>query len=129
MTEPHWLTMPRAGFIHEAVIAMGGGAYGLRDMALLQSALARPQNHDAYGVTDVFQLAASCAEAVSRNHAFVDGNKRTAFYVAVDFLEQNGSLLKPAVGVEHAEMMEQLGQGLLDRDKVAAHFETYSESL
>ena len=59
MTEPKWVSRQQVEFIHDAVIEMGGGAYG-----------------------------ASYAEAISRNHAFVDGNKRTAFYVAVDFLEQ-----------------------------------------
>ena len=48
-------------FIHEAVIEMGGGAHGLRDVVLLESALARPQNQHAYGETDTFQLGASYA--------------------------------------------------------------------
>ena len=82
MTDPKWVTRQQVEFIHEAVIEMAGGASGLRDAALLESALARPQNQYAYGDTDTFQLAAS--------YAFVDGNKRTAFYVAVDFLEQTG---------------------------------------
>ena len=74
-------------FIHEAVIEIGDGAHGLRDAALLDSALARLQNQHAYGEIDTFQLAACYAEGILRNHAFVDGNKRTAFYVAADFLE------------------------------------------
>lgn len=106
MTKPKWITRKQVEFIHEAVIEMGGGAHGLRDAALLESALARPQNQHSYGETDTFQLAASYAEGISRNHAFVDGNKRTAFYVAADFLEQNGYQLQAAEGVEHAEMME-----------------------
>jgi death-on-curing protein len=127
MTEPDWVTRQQVEFIHDAVIEMGGGSHGLRDAALLESALARPQNQHAYGETDTFQFAASYAEAISRNHAFVDGNKRTAFYVAVDFLEQNGFLLQAAKGVEHAEMMEQLGQRKIPRDQAAAHFREYSE--
>ena len=129
MTEPKWVTRQQVEFIHEAVIEMAGGAQGLRDAALLESALARPQNQYAYGETDTFQLAASYAEAISRNHAFVDGNKRTAFYVAVDFLEQNGFQLQAAKGVEHAEMMEQLGQGKITRDQAAAHLREYSTDL
>jgi len=127
MTEPKWVTRQQVEFIHEAVIEMAGGAQGLRDAALLESALARPQNQYAYGETDTFQLAASYAEAISRNHAFVDGNKRTAFYVAVDFLEQNGFQLQAAKDVEHAEMMEQLGQGKITRVQAAAHLREYSE--
>ena len=127
MTTPKWVTRDQVAFIHDAVIDIGGGAYGLRDIDLLESALARPQNQYAYGETDTFHLAASYAEAISRNHAFVDGNKRTAFYVAVDFLEQNGFQLQTAKGVEHAEMMEQLGQGKITRDQAAAHFRTHSK--
>ncbi len=129
MTAPIWVTRQQVEFIHEAVIEIAGGAQGLRDAALLESALARPQNQYAYGETDTFQLAASYAEAISRNHAFVDGNKRTAFYVAVDFLEQNGFLLQAAEGVEHAEMMEQLGQGTITRDQAAAHLRKHSVDL
>lgn len=129
MTDPKWVTRQQVEFIHEAVIEMAGGGQGLRDAALLESALARPQNQYAYGETDTFQLAASYAEAISRNHAFVDGNKRTAFYVAVDFLEQNGFQLQPAKGVEHAKMMEQLGQGKITRDQATAHLREHSQAM
>lgn len=127
MIEPKWITRPQVEFIHEAVIEMGGGAHGLRDAALLESALARPQNQYAYGETDRFQLAASYAEGISRNHAFVDGNKRTAFYAAADFLEQNGHVLQAVSGGEHADMMELLGQGIITREQAAAHLRLYSQ--
>lgn len=129
MTEPKWITRQQVEFIHEAVIKMGGGAQGLRDAALLESALSRPQNQHAYGEIDTFQIAASYAEGISRNHAFVDGNKRTAFYVAADFLEQNGHRLEAAEGVEHAEMMELLGQGKLTRKQAASHLRKYSQTF
>jgi len=129
MTQPKWVTRQQVEFIHEGVIEIGGGSHGLRDAALLESALARPQNQYAYGETDTFQLAASYAEGISRNHAFVDGNKRTAFYVASDFLEQNGYELQAAKGHEHAEMMEQLGQGKISREEAAAHLREYSNVL
>lgn len=129
MTDPKWITRQQVEFIHEAVIDMAGGAPGLRDPALLESALARPQNQHAYGETDIFQLAASYAEGISRNHAFVDGNKRTAFYAAADFLEQNGHLLKATEGAEHAEMMELLGQGKIIRDQAANHLRKYALPL
>ena len=129
MTEPKWITRQQVEFIHEAVIELGGGARGLRDAALLESALARSKNQHAYGEVDIFQLAAIYAEGISRNHAFVDGNKRTAFYVAADFLEQNGHQLQAAEGVEHAEMMELLGQGKLTRDQAANHLRKYSQII
>ena len=129
MTDPKWITRQQVEFIHEAVIDMAGGAQGLRDAALLESALARPQNQHAYGEADRFQLAASYAEGISRNHAFIDGNKRTAFYAAADFLEQNGHLLKEAEGAEHAEMMELLGQGKITREQAANHLRKYMQPL
>lgn len=129
MIDPRWITYQQVEFIYEAVIDMTGGAQGLRDPALLESALARPQNQHVYGETYRFQLAASYAEAISRNHAFVDGKKRTAFYAAVDFLEQNGHLLNDAEGAEHAEIMELLGQGKITRDLAASHLRKYAQPL
>ena len=129
MTNPTWVTRQQIEFIHEAVIEIGGGAYGLRDADLLESALGRPQNQHAYGETDTFQLAAGYAESISRNHAFVDGNKRTAFYAAADFLEQNGYRLQAAEGVEHAEMMVLLGQGKITRQQAADHLHKYSHAI
>ena len=113
--------------LHLGVIEIGGGSHGLRDDALLESALARPRNLYAYGETDIFQLAASYAEAVARNRPFVDGNKRTAFMIAVDYLDMNGCVLRPANGIEYAEMMERLGQGTLTRESVGGLFADRSE--
>lgn len=129
MNPPKWVTAELVEFIHEAVIELGGGSYGLRDTALLESALARPQNQHSFGEEDIFHLAASYAEAISRNHAFVDGNKRTAFFVASDFLEQNGHELQAAKGVEHAEMMELLGQGKVSRKEAAEHLRKHSSQI
>ena len=128
MIEPKWITREQVEYIHEGVIEIGGGSHGLRDDALLESALARPQNQYAYGETDTFQLAASYAEGISRNHAFVDGNKRTAFYAASDFLEQNGYELQAVKGHEHAEMMEKLGQGKITREEASQHLKEYSRA-
>lgn len=74
-------------------MAAFGGADGVRDEGLLESALARPENLAAYGDPDVFDLAAAYAFGIVRNHAFVDGNKRTAFVTAALFLDLNGKSL------------------------------------
>jgi len=126
--DPKWVTRRLVEYIHEGVIEIGGGAHGLRDAALLESALARPQNLHAYGETDIFELAASYAEGIARNHAFVDGNKRTAFFVASDFLEQNGYELRRAVDQEHADMMVELGQGNITREEAAEHLRKHSQA-
>jgi death-on-curing protein len=72
------------------VLAGFGGPAGVRDHGLLASALARPRNLFAYGKPTLFTLAASYAFGLAKNHPFIDGNKRTAFIVAVVFLELNG---------------------------------------
>jgi len=112
--------------MHDCVLELAGGARGLRDGDLLESALARPMNLYVFGETSLFELAACYAEAIARNHAFVDGNKRTAFFVASDFLDQNGYELQAAVDQEHADMMVELAQGKMTRADAAAHLRSHS---
>jgi death on curing protein len=88
--EPRWISKLMALAIHEQLLAEHGGASGLRDEGGLESALASPVNRFHYGDTDTVALAAAYALAISRNHPFVDGNKRLAFVLAVVFLELNG---------------------------------------
>lgn len=126
MSEPKWLSRREVERLHTKVIDIAGGSHGLRDAGLLESALARPQNLFSYGEDDVFQLAASYAEGIARNHAFVDGNKRTAFQSAHFFLARNGQALQPAKGDEHANMMESFAQGHMSREQVATHLAKYS---
>ena len=76
--------------LHEEQLAEHGGAVGLRDVGLLQSALARPQHLAAYGEPDVAALAAAYGYGIARNHPFIDGNKRAAFTVTELFLILNG---------------------------------------
>jgi death-on-curing protein len=76
--------------VHDEQLAEHGGAAGVRDAGLLESALARPRNLAHYGAPDVADLAASYAHGLARNHPFIDGNKRTAFVAAELFLALNG---------------------------------------
>lgn len=85
-----WISKAAVLAIHERLLADHGGAAGLRDEGLLDSALARPRNHAAYGRADVARLAAAYAAAITRNHPFVDGNKRVALTIAGVFMELNG---------------------------------------
>lgn len=87
---PRWVSKSAALAIHEALLSAHGGAVGVRDEALLESALTSPRNRFAYEKPDVFQLAAAYAHALTRNHPFHDGNKRVALTVAGVFLELNG---------------------------------------
>jgi death-on-curing protein len=129
MSEPKWLTRAEVERIHDKVIEVGGGSDGLRDASLLESALARPKNHHAYGENDRFQLAASYAESISRNHAFVDGNKRTAWTAAEVFLRKHGKAIKSREDDQHAEMMENLGQGKITREQAAEYLRENSKEL
>jgi death-on-curing protein len=80
--------------VHDAQLAEHGGGAGTRDLGLLDSALGRPQNLAAYGEPDVAALAAAYGYGISRNHPFIDGNKRTGFVAAELFLRLNGYTLE-----------------------------------
>lgn len=90
MTEPDWVDLAVALAIHDEQLAEHGGQSGVRDQGLLESALARPRNQFSYGETSITRLAASYAFGISRNHPFLDGNKRTSLVVAELFLNLNG---------------------------------------
>jgi death-on-curing protein len=90
VTEPVWLSPELVIAIHDEQLAEFGGASGLRDAGALESALARPLNRYHYGNTELASLAAAYGFGLSRNDAFVDGNKRTALLAIVTFLGLNG---------------------------------------
>ena len=85
-----WVDKRALLLLHDESLAEHGGAPGIRDEGLLDSALARPLNLDAYGTPDFADLAASYAIGLAKNHAFVDGNKRAAFLATGMFLYLNG---------------------------------------
>jgi death on curing protein len=84
-----WIDVTMAQFIHDDQIAAHGGSYGILNEGLLESALARPRNLHAYEQADLFALAAAYGYGIAKNHAFIDGNKRTAFLVMFTFLKVN----------------------------------------
>jgi death-on-curing protein len=90
VNEPEWLDVNIMLDIHAEQLALFGGADGVRDLGLLESALARPLNKHAYGETDLAALAAAYGFGIAKNHPFVDGNKRAAFASIVVFLGLNG---------------------------------------
>lgn len=110
MTEPIWLRLDVINQVHEMQLAEHGGAPGVRDAGLLESALAHPINAYAYGMEDLCSLAARYAFALCRNHPFVDGNKRTAFLAAYVFLRLNGRALV-ADQIEAARAVRLLASG------------------
>lgn len=89
-TEPKRLGVESVLVMHEEQLAEHGGAGGIRDLGLLDSALARPRNAWSYGQSDLVALGGLYAAGIMRNHPFIDGNKRTGFLAAYAFLYVNG---------------------------------------
>jgi death-on-curing protein len=87
--EPLWLTVAMILAIHDEQLAIHGGSAGLRDAALLESALDRPRNRWAYEQAELPELAAAYGYGIARNHPFVDGNKRTSLLAIYTFLGIN----------------------------------------
>jgi death-on-curing protein len=93
--EPRWLTYEQAIAIHSRQLRRFGGASGLRDEGMLRSALERPVNKWHYEQTGLIELAAAYAFGLTKNHAFVDGNKRIAFLAMAAFLRKNDVRFTP----------------------------------
>lgn len=125
--EPRWLSREDMLAIHDRQIAVHGGGTGVRSIELLESALARPLNLQAYGAPDMAELAAAYAFGVARNHPFVDGNKRTAWVAARLFLRLN----KVELTFEQADairVMLALAAGEVSEDEVAEWFRVHMVS-
>jgi len=120
-----WLSIETVVIIHDEQLAEHGGAEGLRDRALLESALARPQTLAAYGGrVKASALAAAYAGGIVRNHPFVDGNKRTGWLAAATFLALNGfSLEAPQPGV--VVVVEALAAGAMSEAEFASWLEAH----
>ena len=128
MSEPIWVPNRAVYIIHDRQIARHGGASGLRDEGLLQGALQRPINKWQYENSDTFGCAAAYAFGVAKAHAFVDGNKRTAFVTSVTFLRLNGwhFVTEPAEGVT---FMEDLASGAVSEESFRNWLEQCSTKI
>ncbi len=126
MNEPwRWLSADVLLAVHEEQLAEHGGAAGVRDLGLFESALARPQNVAAYGNPDAADLAASYGVGLAKNHPFIDGNKRTAFVAVELFLALNGHDLV-ADDADCVLTMLAVAAGSLDEAGFAAWLRTHS---
>ena len=114
MTPPVWVPLAAVTIFHDRQISRHGGAPGMRDRALLEMGCARAMNLAAYSEeATLADIAAAYAFGIAKAHAFVDGNKRTAFVTAVTFLRLNGYHFRPDP-VEGVRMMEDLARGAVD---------------
>lgn len=107
MTVIVWIEKPLVMLLHDRQLSEHGGMPGLRDEKLLESALARPQQLFAYGdpPPDLADLAASLAHGLAKNHAFVDGNKRTAYVAYRTFLELNDGRLEASAEQKYITLL------------------------
>lgn len=116
--EPEWLDIDLVLDFHAEQLALFGGADGIRDRGLLESALARPINKFGYGETGIATLAAAYGFGIARNHPFIDGNKRTALASIIVFLGLNGLDLDAPQGAATA-MIFSLAAGEITEDVLA----------
>jgi len=116
--EPAWLDIDIVLDFHAEQLALFGGADGIRDLGLLESALARPRNKLAYGEKSIPVLAAAYGFGIAQNHPFIDGNKRTALASMIVFLGLNGLDLDAPQEAATA-MILSLAAGEIDEDILA----------
>ena len=124
MKEPVWIEPRVVIALHERLLAEHGGAQGIRDEGLLDSALARPRQLFSYEKPGLPDLAAAYVSGIVQNHTFVDGNKRTAFMTGYVFLGRN-RLFLDAREPEAATMVFDLAAGTLPESDFAAWLRTH----
>ncbi len=122
-----WVSRQALLLLHDESLAEHGGAPGLRDEGLFESAMNRPINLAAYGTPDVADLAASYGIGLAKNHAFVDGNKRAAFLAVGMFLRLNGHRLV-ATHIDATRTMIAVASGELDESAFATWLREHLES-
>jgi death-on-curing protein len=122
MKEPRWLTMEMVRAIHEESLALFGGAVGVRDDALLESAVAHPRSLFAYGdKPTLHHLAAGYCAGIIRNHPFIDANMRAGLLASPAFLFLNGYDFDPDEA-EEVNVIVELASGTLDEVALGAWF-------
>lgn len=124
-----WVWVDRAALelLHDESLAEHGGAPGLRDVGLFESALARPLQLAAYGQPDLADLAAAYGMGLAKNHAFVDGNKRAAFLAVGLFLFLNGQRLATSQADATLTMLA-LAAGELEEPDFAAWIRSHLQN-
>jgi death-on-curing protein len=129
MNEPLWISKKAVPAMHSTQLTEHGGSDGIRDETVLDSAIAKPLNVFAYAdQPDIFRLAASYAFGIARNHAFVDGNKRTALVVSLTFLDRNGWDIVAPKGDVYFTFLH-LADGSLSEDDLTAWFTKHAVPL
>ena len=119
-----WVPIDAVLAIHDEQISEHGGIRGVRDLAVIESALARPRNLVAYGNPAAAASAAAYAFGLGKNHGFLDGNKRTAYVVAETFLDLNGCAME-ASDAEVVSTMLAVASGVMPEARLAKWFRSF----
>ncbi len=112
---PYFLTVELVLRIHEEMIDLYGGSHGIRELGLIESAIAQGQNVHHYRAADIFEIAATYAFHLAESQAFIDGNKRVGAASALIFLELNGIDVARMPTLEVYEMMIRIATKELDK--------------
>ncbi len=127
-TNWQWISYDVTQAIHEEQLAQHGGGSGVRDVSLLESALAKPEQLAHYSTPDVFDLAGAYAFGIARNHPFIDGNKRTGWVVARLFLLLHG-FERDASDEQCYIAMLKLAEGSSTQNEFAQWLRTHTTAL
>jgi death-on-curing protein len=127
--EPTFLALDDVLRIHRRQLELYGGTPGLRDMGLLESAVAMPAagSGDEYLHEDIYEMAAACLFHIVLNHPFTDGNKRTGAVVAMAFLEMNGVEFE-VTNDQLVEFVLAVAEGKTEKPEIAAFFREHSSA-
>ncbi len=117
MTAVQFLTLDEVLALHERLLQEFGGPSGVRDLGLLESALYRPRS--GY-YEDILEMASALCESLLMNHAFIDGNKRVAFFATDVFLRMNGWKIRATTEEAYDFLVGGLERGGLDREALEA---------
>jgi death-on-curing protein len=130
ISEPKWLTARSVDAIHAALIDEHGGLHGIRDQALIDSALARPQNRYIYAeaTCDIPELAAAYGFGLVKNHGYLDGNKRVGLAALLVFLRINGVRLR-VTEPQAVMMIEHLAAGGVSEEELAAWIRERAQAI
>jgi death on curing protein len=127
---PRFLDLAQVLEIHQSCIDLYGGAHGVRDIGLLQSALAQPLSGfgGEFFHADMFEMAAAYLFHLSRNHPFIDGNKRTALATALVFLAYNSIEIKAELD-DLEELTLKAAQGKMNKEQIAVFLHKHKVSI
>lgn len=130
MKDIRFITVANVLTLHEKLLNQFGGAHGVRDMGLLESALAQPQSSfgGIFLHKNIYEMAAAYAFHIIKDHAFIDGNKRTGLLCALVFLEMHGYVVDAQEELIYNLTISIANSGA-SKEEIASFFERYCQKI